>query len=239
MNRIEELYYEAKSDKWFKRFAIFCRIALAVSFIPSGYVKIMGERFTGLASNNPLGHYFDALHLTGYYYTFIGVAQIVTAILLLIPKTSLLGALMYFPIIVNICVLTYATRFGGTRLVTMLVLASLFLLIWDYNRLKHILPFKQPKTDPPVLKKPLGIRLRIVFFGGSFALLAFIIIGTSYLYKIGPGNSEAECRNQCASSKNPAACEIFCDCIYKQGQPLDSCLATFNKAKDILRSDVK
>jgi uncharacterized membrane protein YphA (DoxX/SURF4 family) len=240
MNRIEEIYYEAKADKWFKRFAVFCRIALAASFIPTGYVKIVGERFAaGLPANNPLGHYFDALHLTGYYYTFIGIAQIITAALLLIPRTSLLGALMYFPFIVNICVLTYATRFDGTRLITMMVLGSLFLIIWDYDRLKHILPFKQPKTDPPVLKKPLGRRLRIIFFGGSFAVLAFIIIGTFYLYEIVPGNAEDECRNQCASSKNPAACEIFCDCIYNQGQPLDSCLATFNKAKDIRGSGVK
>ena len=234
MNRIKEIYYEAKSDKWLQRFAVFCRIALAVSFIPTGFVKIMGERFAeGLPSHNPLGHYFDALYLTGYYYTFIGIVQIITAILILIPRTSLLGVLMYFPIIVNICVLTYATRFDGTRLITMMVLASLFLLIWDYDRLKHILPFKQPKTEPPVLKKPLGKRLRIIFFGGCVAVVAFIIIGTFYLYEIVPGNSEAECRNQCASGKNPAACEAFCDCIYSQGQPLDSCLAAFNKAKDI------
>lgn len=237
MNRFEEIYYEAKSDNWFQRFAIFCRLALAASFIPAGYIKIIGERFAaGLPSNNPLGHYFDALHLTGYYYTFIGVAQIVTAILLLIPRTSLLGALMYFSLIVNICVLTYATRFDGTRIVTIMLLASLFLLIWDYDRLKYILPFKQPSTDPYVLKKPLGVRLRVIFFGGSFAVVAFIIVGTFYLYEIIPGNSEAECRNQCASSKNPAACEIFCDCIYKQGQPLDSCLATFDKTKDVRRS---
>jgi hypothetical protein len=219
-------------------FAVFCRIALAASFIPAGYVKIIGERFTGLPSNNPLGHYFDALHLTGYYYTFLGVVQIITAILLLIPRTALLGALMYFPIIVNICVLTYATRFDGTRLITMMVLATLFLLIWDYDRLKDILPIRQPKTDPPVLKKPLGVRLRILFFGGSIAVLAIIIFGTFYLYEIVPGNDEEECRNQCASSKNPAACAVFCDCIYNQGQSLDSCLATFKKAKDI-RSGAK
>jgi hypothetical protein len=108
---------------------------------------------------------------------------------------------MYFPVIVNICVLTYATRFECTRLVTMMILASLYLLIWDFDRLKHVLPFKQPKTDPPVLKKPLGMRLRIIFFGSSIAVLAFIIIGTFYLFEIGPGNSEEECRNQCASSK--------------------------------------
>jgi len=240
MNRIEEIYYEAKSDKWFKGFAVFCRIALAASFLPAGVVKVMGQRFAeGLPHNNPLGHYFDALQLTGNYYTFIGIAQIIIAILLLIPKTSLLGALMYFPIIVNICVLTYATRFDGTRLITMMVLACLFLLIWDYDRLKYILPFKQPNTDPHVLKKPLGNRLRIIFFGGCFTVLAIIIIGTFYLYEIVPGNSEEECRNQCAGSKNPEACKTFCDCIYKQGEPLDSCLAKFNKAKNIRKSNTK
>ena len=240
MSRIEEIYYEAKSDKWFQNFAVFCRIALAASFLPTGYVKIMGERFAaGLPSNNPLGHYFDALYLTGYYYTFIGIVQIITAVLLLIPRTSLLGALMYFPIIINICVLTYATRFDGTRANTMAVLTSLFLLIWNYDRIKHILPFKQPKTNPPIFKKPLGKRLRLIFFGSCFVVVAIIIIGTFFLYEIVPGNSEAECRNQCASSKNPAACEEFCDCIYGEGKPLDSCLANFNKAKGIGIHDVK
>lgn len=240
MNRIEELYYEAKADKWFKRFAIFCRIALAASFLLAGYTKITGERFAaGLPSNNPLGHYFDALQLTGYYYTFIGISQIITAILLLIPRTALLGALMYFSIMTNVFVLTYATRFDGTRLVTMMLLACVFLLIWDYDRLKHILPFKQPKTAPHVLRKPLGMRLRIIFFGGCLAILTFIIVGTFYLYEIVPGNSEEECRNQCASSKNPAACQIFCDCIYTKGQPLDSCLAAFKKAKNIRRPEIK
>lgn len=234
MNRIKEIYQEAKADLWFKRFAVFCRIALAVSFIPTGIVKIMDERFAaGLPSNNPLGHYFDALQQTGYYYTFIGVVQILIAVLLLIPRTSLLGALMYFPVIINICVLTYATRFEGTRLVTMMVLASLFLLIWDYDRLKNILPFKHHEPNPPVLTKPLGMRLRLLFFGGCIVVLAFIIIGTFYLYEIGPCNSEAACRNQCAGSKNPAACESFCDCIYEQGQPLDNCLVNFNQANDI------
>ena len=45
MRRIEEIYYEAKSDKWFIRFAVFCRIALAAIFILTGIVKIRGQRF--------------------------------------------------------------------------------------------------------------------------------------------------------------------------------------------------
>ncbi|HSF45454.1 MAG TPA: hypothetical protein VLA58_05565 [Chitinophagaceae bacterium] len=232
MNRMEEIYQEAKSDKWFQGFAGFCRIALAASFIPTGLVKIMGQRFAeGLPANNPLGHYFDALYLTGYYYTFIGFAQILIAILILLPRTSLLGVLMYFPMILNICVLTYATRFAGTRLNTMLLLACLFLLIWNYDHLKCLFPRKQPKTEPAVLAKPLGVQLRIMFFGGSLAILGLIILGTFHLWEIGPGNSEAECKSQCFESKNPKACEEFCNCIYIEGQSLDSCLAAFSNAK--------
>lgn len=231
MTKLQEIYYEAKQDKSIKGFAIFCRMALAASFLPAGIVKIMGERFAeGLPHNNPLGHYFDALLLTGYYYTFIGISQVIIAILLLIPRTSLLGALIYFPIIINICVLTYATRFDGTRLNTMALLACLFLLVWDYDRIKHILPFKQRKTHPPLLHKPLGMRLRIIFFASVFAVLAIIIFGTFYLFEIVPGNSEEECRNGCAT--NPGACG-FCDCIYIDGKPLDSCLAAYDKAKNI------
>lgn len=193
----------------------------------------MGERFTGLPSNNPLGHYFDALHITGYYYTFIGVVQLFTALCLLIPRTSLLGALMYFPIIVNICVLTYATRFDGTRIVTMMMLASLFLLIWDSDRIRHI--FTPPTKRITSFNKRVNVPLRIVFFPGVIAVIAIIIAGTFYLYDIVPGNSEEECRNQCAVDKNPEACQAFCNCIYQQGRPLDSCLAEYHKAKAITR----
>jgi hypothetical protein len=72
---------QSQRNKWLRYFAVFCRIVLALGFIPSGIVKIMGERFTGLPSNHPLGHYFDALYLTGSYYTFIGVGQLMAALL--------------------------------------------------------------------------------------------------------------------------------------------------------------
>src|ERR1043165_2511174 len=143
-SRVNQVYYDAKGNKWFHYFAIFCRLSLAAAFIISAIVKIRGERFAaGLPVNNPLGHYFEALYHTGYYYTFIGIGQLFIAILLLIPRTAPLGALMYFPVILNICVLTYALRFEGTRVTTFMLLASLFLLCWYYDRLKFLLPFKQ------------------------------------------------------------------------------------------------
>lgn len=229
--KLEEFYYEAKGNIWLRYFTTFCRVVLALGFIPSGYVKIMGERFaSGLSVNHPLGHYLEALHLTGYYYTFIGVVQLLIALLLLIPRTALLGALMYFPIILNICILAYATRFEGTRITSLMVLANLYVLGWNFDRLKHILPFKQSKSGNS--NQTLSNKFPFKFFTGVFVTVASVILINQYLYELRPGNSLTECTNGCKDSKYPIACEQFCDCIYKRGSPLDKCLEEFKQAKE-------
>jgi len=230
-DKLKQIYTEAKGNKWFRYFTVFCRIALALGFIPSGIVKVMGERFTALPSNHPLGHYFDALYQTGDYYTFIGVGQLITALLLLIPRTALLGALLYFPTILNICVLAYATRFEGTRITTLMLLANLYLLCWDYERIKYILPFKQPGAEIPAQKKILSNRFPFVFFGGVLATIVSVIVINMFLFDIRPGNSLIECRNGCLDSRYPNASSEFCDCIYNQGKPLDDCLEAYERAK--------
>src|SRR5580765_7925013 len=214
---LERLYGESKRNRWLRYFAIFCRIALALGFIPSGIVKVMGERFTALPSNHPLGHYFDALYLTGSYYTFIGVGQLTAAFLLLIPGTALLGAIVYFPIILNICVLTYAVRFEGTRIATLMLLANLYLLVWDYQRLKYILPFGRPDGDHRVVETS---KFPFLFFACVFAVALSVIVINQFLYDIRPGNSQVECTNGCKNSGRPNGCQHFCDCIYNQDNPL-------------------
>ncbi|GGH31190.1 hypothetical protein GCM10007423_19880 [Dyadobacter endophyticus] len=229
LSRLAAFYLEAKGNKWFRYFATFCRIGLALGFIPSGIVKIMGDRFTALPSNHPLGHYFDALHLTGYYYTFIGAGQLITAVLLLIPRTALLGALMAFPIILNICVLVYALRFEGTRITTLMLLANIYLLCWYFDRIKYILPFRQADLGMQEYT-PGSNKFPFKFFGLVIAIIAAVIIGNHFLYNIRPGNSAEECSNGCAGNSNPEACTRFCDCIYVQGKPLDVCVAEYEKA---------
>lgn len=233
MNKLEQFYLEAKENKWYHHFAIICRWTLAIAWLISGIVKVKGERFAaGLSSNHPLGQYFDALQNTGYYYTFIGVGQIIVALLLLIPRTALLGAISSFPIILNICVLAYAVRFEGTRAATFMLLANLFLLCWDYHRLKFILPFRQDKLhDFFSVQKPLKNKFPYLFFGGVVATLAIVVFLNNIIYDIRPGNEPAECWNGCASHRNPMACEKFCDCIHNQGKPLGQCLEVYHSSK--------
>jgi len=109
-------------------------------------------------------------YLTSFYYTFLGVGQVMTALLLLISRTALLGAMLYFPIMLNICVLTYAVRFEGPRIATLMLLANVFLLVWDYDRLQQVLPFR-PAPDHHVDK---ASKFPALFFVLVFAAAASV-----------------------------------------------------------------
>ena len=129
------------THRWYLQlFTAFTRVLLAVGFIPPSYVKIMHRPFTVLPDSNPVGHYFNALYETGFYYEFLGWGQMIAAILLLFPRTAHWGALMFLPIIVNIAVLTASVGFKGTWVLTLLMsFAAVWLVAWDYDRLKPIL----------------------------------------------------------------------------------------------------
>ena len=229
LTTLDRLYGESRRNKWVGYFAVFCRLVLALGFIPAGIVKVSGERFTGLPPNHPLGHYFDALYLTGDYYTFIGVGQLLASLLLIIPRTALLGAMIYFPIILNITVLAYATRFEGTRITTLMLLANLFLLVWDFDRLQHILPFRRPDKGRYVLDK--ASKFPILFAVGVFLASALVIVANMFIFEMRPGNSRIECTNGCRDSRYPDACEHFCSCIFDQGNQLNACLKDYEKEK--------
>jgi hypothetical protein len=75
------------------------------------------------------------------------------AIMLLIPRTVTLGAFLYFPIILNICILTYATRFDGSLFTApLMTLANLYILGWNYEKWKYILPFNRLANENDVTK---------------------------------------------------------------------------------------
>ena len=266
---LDRLHSQAKENSWLWLFSIFCRLALALGFIPAAIVKLIDERFaSGLHANHPMGHYLEALHQTGYYYTFIGVVQLAAAIFLLIPRTATLGAFLYFPIILNICILTFATRFDGSLFTApLMTLANLYILGWNYEKWKYILPFNRPANDVTKQKIPesdvrtpetagrradflrRGIRLlytrfRIffrqlrsdkfptLFFAGVFAAVVFFMIVFPRLYSLRPRNTLPQCVRQFKDSRRTKAGENFCDCIHKNGEPLNKCLNEYNNAPD-------
>lgn len=260
---LDRLYAKAKQNSWLWLFSIFNRLALALGFIPAAIVKLIDERFaSGLHANHPMGHYLEALHLTGYYYTFIGVVQLLAAIFLLIPRTTTLGAFLYFPIILNICILTFATRFDGSMFTApLMTLANLYILAWNYEKWKYILPFnhlpKNLENDVQIEEsvkdrhfisrfgiRPLYSRLRnflkqlfsdkfpFLFFAGVFATVIFFMFIVPRLYNVRPRNTFPQCLSQYNDINRTQAIKSFCNCIHNNGEPLNKCLNDYNNAPD-------
>lgn len=214
--KFDRIHLKARQNRWLWYFTIFTRVMLALGFLPSGFVKVTGERFTALATFHPMGSYLEAFYHTGFYYTFVGVTQMLAAILLLIPRTATIGALMYFPIILNICLLSIAVKFDGSLLTSpLMVIANLYLLCWDWHKLKFIFFPGAKKTVPPS-KKELSNRFPFIFFAGSattvFAVVASVVYMSFFTFM--PRNEVARCSEQCPDTENPQACIKLCDCLH-------------------------
>ena len=233
-SKFDQFYFKIKGNRWYWYFSIFCRLTLAFAFIVAGVVKISGQRFaSGLSARHPMGAYLEALYHTGFYYTFIGIAQVVAAILLIVPRTVTLGALLYFPIILNIWLLSFALRFEGSFVTSpLMVLANLYLLICNYNRLKYILQFKK-FTNYGIIEKPIkySSKFPFIFFTGVIITAGLTVALAQFGYEAMPRNSLSDCEKQFKNTKNEAAGYNFCECIHTNGKPLEECLEEFEKAK--------
>ena len=175
-NTLDAIHSSITHRWYFQAFTAFTRILLAVGFIPPSYKKIIHQPFTSLPDSNPVGHYFNALLQTGFYYEFLGWGQMIAAILLLFPRTAHLGALLFLPIIANIAVLTTSVGFAGTWVITILMtLAATWLVAWDYDRLKPIFFGKRPDRAHGVPRS--FIVLPLVFGLGGVAVATLFWLG--------------------------------------------------------------
>jgi hypothetical protein len=111
-----------------------------------------------------------------------------------------------------------------------MVLANLYLLLWDYDKLKYILPFKHTVITADPQPYVLSNKFPKVFFAGAAATVVVVVLVLTNVYDIMPRNTIRDCDTQCKDSKNPKAYMDFCDCIHTKGQPLDQCLHEYHKA---------
>ena len=133
---------------------IYTRYLLGGAFVFASLIKIKGHRFTHLsraaeAINSPL-HFFETLYQSGLYWQFLGWAQLLAGLLLLTQRYATLGAVLFLPIIANIFVITISYDFAGTPIITgLMLLATLLLLGWDWNRLRILLnlPVREEATS--------------------------------------------------------------------------------------------
>ncbi|SHE69746.1 DoxX family membrane protein [Chryseobacterium sp. OV279] len=153
---------------------IHLRYLVGFAFFPSGLTKLLGNRFTVLSIDTPIGYFFEAMYQTGFYWNFLGLSQIVAGILLMTQRFALLGALLFLAILTNIWIITISLSFTGTWVITsLMMMAVIVLLIWDHHKLMPLLSYNQPMTvksypDPGRIWINAGIIYTVCLLGLSW-----------------------------------------------------------------------
>ena len=133
-------------------FIIYTRYLIGGAFVFACIIKIKGKRFTTYSQEDaPLGsamHFFEVLYQAGLYWQFIGWAQLLAGFLLMTQRYAKLGAVLNFPIILNIFIITLSMDFAGTPFITGMMLAAGLLLVgWHWGELR-------PLVNLPYISSP-------------------------------------------------------------------------------------
>ena len=131
----------SKAQLW-DYFILIARIWLALVFMQYGYGKISGGQFnvTKATMDLPLKE-VDLFRLSWYladhepFKSFIGVSQIIVAILLVYNRSVILGAFMAIPILLNILMwdLTFMGLYTAFTIRIPFYLLLTVLILWHYK----------------------------------------------------------------------------------------------------------
>jgi len=121
---------------FFKLAVIYLRYLIGFAFMFASLVKIQGDRFTIISVDQPVGYFFEAMYQTGLYWNFLGWGQFIAGTLLMTQRFATIGVMIFLPIMLNVFIITHAIDFGpGTPIITtLMLLATIFLLLWDYKK---------------------------------------------------------------------------------------------------------
>jgi hypothetical protein len=189
-NRISLWYEVIRCNRHLNTFVILTRYLIGFAFVPSGLTKLLGERFTQMGIEEPVGFFFEALYRTGFYWNFLGLGQVFAAFLLMTQRFATAGAIIFFFIVVNVWLITVSMEFQGTWLITsLMMLATILLLIWDFHVWKFIFypqnsVFKMESKNYPGYNK-IWVITGFILFTGSIA--AFFLLRWKASFGLGMG----------------------------------------------------
>lgn len=133
------------------------RIFLGLILFTAGMAKLYFEhKFPGLIGPVWLEDELSKYGL-GLYARFIAISQILAGLLLFTQRFATLGAILTFPIMLNIFIVTVSLKWQGTPYINLVLLGiNAWLLAYDYHKLKFIL------TDQPESLRKLPLERRSI-----------------------------------------------------------------------------
>ena len=125
----------AHQKRWLQLCVVNLRIVIGFAFLPAGLKKLLDQPFTDPDKVGVFHEFVRAFHATGPFYQFVGLLQLVAALLLMTQRFATLGDAIFLPVLVAITVLCWSTAGIPTIItVTLMTMGILALLLWDVQK---------------------------------------------------------------------------------------------------------
>jgi uncharacterized membrane protein YphA (DoxX/SURF4 family) len=185
---------------WFR---LFVRLALLSQMFYYGMAKVVPSQFPPpslvtllqpIGSMSPSDLLWVFIGSSTAYQIFTGCAEVAAGLLLLLPATTTLGALIALIDMIQVFVLNMTYDFGLKQISFHLMLMALFLLAPELRRIVKVLVLNRPagpSTQPPLFRgveaNRRAVIAQIVF--GVYLLAMFTSLGLRYYYGEGGAGS--------------------------------------------------
>lgn len=186
--------------QWFR---IFMRFGLAAQMIYFGMVKVIPTQFPApslVTLVAPVGNLslqgllWTSIGASTPYQIFTGVVEVAGGLLLLIPRTTALGAILCLASMAHVFVLNMTYDVGVKILSFQLTLMSLVLLAPDFPRLANVLLLNRPagvSVEPELFRTRRFNRIALVvqIVAGLYLAVAYADVSRTFWYADGGGGS--------------------------------------------------
>ena len=173
---VESLVRRARRVRWINVAVVNLRFLIGFAFVPSALKKVLDQPFTDPTNTGPFHDFLHAFHATGWFYSFVGVMQILAALLLFTQRFATLGALIALPILTAITAFCWSTRVIPTAsIATMMWLGTVGLVFWDYEKWRGVfvrdgVEIRVAPSEPPIdlaLWAKCGLAILVLYFGST------------------------------------------------------------------------
>ncbi len=135
------LVEHVRGKRWANGLVIVVRILIAFALLPAALKKVLGQPFTDPTKTGAFHDFLHAFLATGWFYRFVGVVQLVAAVLLASQRFAAVGALIALPVFTAISAFCWSTGVYPTATIASLLLAgTAALLVWEWPRWRGLAP---------------------------------------------------------------------------------------------------
>ncbi len=174
------LIADLRQKRWAQLFVVNLRIFIGLAFLPASLKKILGQPFTDPEKTGVFHEFLHAFHSVDGFYQFVGVMQLVVAVLLMTQRFATLGAALALPLLVAIGALCWSSAGIPTvTVVTLMTFGVIGLLLWEADRWRGIFASEESSLEIKILAIPALVDRKLWSRCGAAIILVYVAVSLS------------------------------------------------------------